>query len=113
MEADAAGRGIGLEVRGEWLRRVAAEGLPAICLHPPGDDSEAYYQVALSREETGAVLVPDRPARLHPGVAAIRPALADGSLGVFRSLRLEAPARPELLQFSYLCSALSIEGGLS
>src|SRR5262245_27335674 len=52
--------------RAEALRRAAAEGLAVVCLHPPGDDSEAYYQVALSREETGAVVVPDLPARLHP-----------------------------------------------
>src|SRR5262249_48307763 len=42
-----------LDARGESLRRVAAVGLPAVCLHPPGDDAEAYYQVALSRAETG------------------------------------------------------------
>src|SRR5271168_234054 len=60
--------GGGLESRGESLRRAAAAGLPAICLHPPGDDSEAYYQVALSRAETGAVVIPDLPTRLHPGV---------------------------------------------
>ena len=57
-----------IDSRGEALRRAAAEGLAIICLHPPGDDSEAYYQVALSRDETGAVIVPDLPLRLHPGV---------------------------------------------
>ncbi|WP_406697231.1 Gfo/Idh/MocA family oxidoreductase [Singulisphaera sp. Ch08] len=82
------------EVRVEWLRRVAAVGLPAICLHPPGDDSEAYYQVALSRAETGAVLVPDLPARLHPGVTVLRRALADGDLGAFRGIRHESSAEP-------------------
>ena len=41
------------EFRAEALRRVAAVGLPAICLHPPGPDSEAYYQVALSRARDG------------------------------------------------------------
>src|SRR5262249_39063166 len=69
---------VGLEVvvvggplpeRIESLGRVAAAGLGAICLHPPGDDAEAYYQVALAREETGAVVVPDLPLRLHQGVA--------------------------------------------
>ena len=63
------------EFRAEALRRVAAAGLPAICLHPPGPDSEAYYQVALSHAETGAVLVPDLPLRLHPGVEALRRAM--------------------------------------
>jgi myo-inositol 2-dehydrogenase/D-chiro-inositol 1-dehydrogenase len=83
-----------VEERGEWLRRVAAVGLPAICLHPPGDDSEAYYQVALSRAETGAVLVPDLPDRLHPGVAILERAQAAQELGAFRDIRLESPAAP-------------------
>jgi predicted dehydrogenase len=78
------------EFRAEALRRVAAIGLPAICLHPPGPDSEAYYQVAMSRAETGAVLVPDLPLRLHPGLEELRQAFASGAVGEFRGLRLEA-----------------------
>jgi len=80
------------DFRGEALRRAAAEGLAVVCLHPPGPDSEAYYQVALSRAETGAVIVPDLPLRLHPGVSAMRQAMATGELGAFRGLRLELPA---------------------
>jgi myo-inositol 2-dehydrogenase/D-chiro-inositol 1-dehydrogenase len=83
-----------LETRAEALRRVAASGLPAICLHPPGADSEAYYQVAMSREETGAVLVPDLIDRLHPGVAALRQALERNEIGSYRSLGFESPADP-------------------
>jgi myo-inositol 2-dehydrogenase/D-chiro-inositol 1-dehydrogenase len=84
-----------LEFRGEALRRAAAVGLPIICLHPPGADAEAYYQVALSREETGAVIVPDLPMRHHPGVVMLRQVLEGGDLGAFRGLRYEAPADPE------------------
>src|SRR5918998_166997 len=80
------------EFRAEALRRVAAVGLPAICLHPPGPDSEAYYQVALSRAETGAVLVPDLPLRLHPGIEALRRALQGEDVGAFRALQHESPA---------------------
>jgi predicted dehydrogenase len=82
--------------RGEWLRRVAAIGLPTICLHPPGEDSEAYYQVALSREETGAIVIPDLPGRLHPGVKALRDAIegAAAEVGPFRGLRIEWPVEP-------------------
>ena len=83
------------EFRAEALRRVAAVGLPAICLHPPGPDSEAYYQVALSRAETGAVLVPDLPLRLHPGVEALRRAMRGEDVGAFRALRHESPADGE------------------
>ena len=89
--------GGGLEFRAEALRRVAAAGWPAICLHPPGPDAEPYYVVALSREETGATIVPDLPERLHPGVERIRSAIATQELGPFRELRYEAPARVDLV----------------
>jgi myo-inositol 2-dehydrogenase/D-chiro-inositol 1-dehydrogenase len=87
---DAVIVGGDLSVRGEWLRRVAGVGLPAICLHPPGDDSEAYYQVALTPSETGAVIVPDLPLRRHPGVEALRRALEHNELGTFRGIRHES-----------------------
>jgi myo-inositol 2-dehydrogenase/D-chiro-inositol 1-dehydrogenase len=80
-----------IEQRGEVLRRAAAEGLAIICLHPPGPDSEAYYQVALSRAETGAVIVPYLPLRLHPGVETLRQAIASAELGNFRGLKVESP----------------------
>ncbi len=89
------------ELRAEALRRVAAAGLPAICLHPPGPDSEAYYQVALSRTETGAVIVPDLPLRLHPGVESLRRALERDDLGPFRGLRHEVPADGDLARFAF------------
>jgi myo-inositol 2-dehydrogenase/D-chiro-inositol 1-dehydrogenase len=78
----------------EALRRVAALGLPTISLHPPGPDSEAYYQVSLSREETGAVIVPDLPLRLHPALSRIKDVLNQGTLGGLLSLRLEVPIDP-------------------
>ena len=83
-----------LEFRSEALRRAAAVGLPIICLHPPGADAEPYYQVALSREETGAVIVPDLPLRQHPGLVRLRQGWECGELGAFRGLRHESPADP-------------------
>jgi myo-inositol 2-dehydrogenase/D-chiro-inositol 1-dehydrogenase len=79
-------------LRSEGLRRAAGAGLPVIVLHPPGENADPYYQVALSHEETGAVVVPDLPARRHPGVAAIRAAIDKNELGEFRTLRYELPA---------------------
>ena len=87
---DAAIIGGPVAERAEALRRAAAEGLAVVCLHPPGLDSEAFYQIAMSRQETGAVVVPDLPLRLHPGVDRLRAAIADGSLGAFRTIRHEA-----------------------
>jgi predicted dehydrogenase len=92
---DAAIVGGPLELRDEWLRRVAANGYPTICLHPPGANADPYYQVALSREETGAVVVPDMPGRLHPAVVTLRDALVAGELGVFRGLKIEVPGDRE------------------
>ena len=92
---EAAVVGGGLEFRAEALRRVAAAGLAAVCLHPPGLDSEPYYMVALSREETGAVIVPDLAARLHPGVAVLRQVLGQAALGSFRVLRHESACGPD------------------
>jgi len=79
-----------VEDRPEALRRAAAEGLAIFSMHPPGPDSEAYYQVTMSRYETGAVVVPDLPLRLHPGVARLREAIAGRTLGEFRAIRHEA-----------------------
>jgi predicted dehydrogenase len=92
---DAAIVGGPIHERGESLRRAAAEGLAMICLHPAGDDSEAYYQVSLSRSETGAVIVPDLPLRLHPGVTAMREIIERGELGSFRGTRYEFPSHGE------------------
>jgi len=82
------------ESRDEALRRAAASGFATICLHPPGINADPYYQVALSREETGAIVVPDMPGRLHPGVLRLREALANDEVGAFRTLQIEAPGDP-------------------
>ncbi len=84
-----------LELRSEGLRRAAAEGLAIVCLHPPGPDSEPYYQVALSRSETGAVVISDLPLRLHPAVARLKEAMTSGELGAFRGVRHEGPVSPD------------------
>jgi predicted dehydrogenase len=98
-----------IEERGEFLRRTAAEGLSIICLHPPGADSEAYYQVALSRAETGAVIVPDLPLRLHPGMEALRQIVNRGELGTFRGLRFEVPCADEEVDLARVVFARSID----
>ncbi|WP_156512672.1 hypothetical protein [Planctomyces sp. SH-PL62] len=78
--------------RAEALRRASVEGLAVVCLHPPGADALAYYHAAANVETAGGVVVPDLPMRLHPGLAPLRSAIVDGSLGEFRSLRQVVPA---------------------
>ncbi len=82
------------ELRAEGLRRAAAEGFPILCLHPPGPNADPYYQIALSFQETGAIVVPDLPLRLHPGVATLEKALHDGRIGVVRAIRYEMTVSP-------------------
>ena len=61
----------------------------SVCIRR-AQDSEPYYQVALSRAETGAVIIPDLALRLHPGVAALKESIASDEFGAFRVVRLEA-----------------------
>ncbi len=65
-------------LRAEGLRRAASTGMKAVALHPPGPNADPYYQVALSRQENGAIVVPDLPARLHPAMDLLAKAVADG-----------------------------------
>ena len=83
-----------IALRDEALRKAAAAGLHAISLHPPGPNADAYYQVALSREETGAVVVPDLPLRLHPGLGEVREAIEAGTLGLPVDLTIEVATGP-------------------
>jgi myo-inositol 2-dehydrogenase/D-chiro-inositol 1-dehydrogenase len=80
-----------MDLRAEALRRVAAAGWPAIVLHPPGPNADPYYQVALSRQETGAIVVPELPGRLQPGWQLLQDALASPEMGALRELRYEVP----------------------
>jgi myo-inositol 2-dehydrogenase/D-chiro-inositol 1-dehydrogenase len=50
----------------------------AIALHPPGENADPYYQVALSRQENGAIVVPDLPTRLHPAIAILQKTMREG-----------------------------------
>jgi myo-inositol 2-dehydrogenase/D-chiro-inositol 1-dehydrogenase len=79
-----------LEERGELLRRSASQGWNCMSLHPPGLNTDPYYQVTLSNHEFQSVVTPDLPLRFHPGIQAIRQATGvGGSAGPLRSIVLE------------------------
>ena len=86
---DAVLVGGDFELRAEGLRRAAAMGLPALVLHPPGENADPYYIVSMSKRETGAIVVPCLPARLHPGIRRLDEACRSNEIGAFRELRLE------------------------
>jgi len=88
--ADSALVGGSPELRGEWLRRAAGQGWTCLCLHPPGFNTDPYYQVALSNHEFRAVIVPDIPWRFHPAVTEIRRSTApEGDAGPIESVEIE------------------------
>ncbi|MBI1322401.1 hypothetical protein GC170_04345 [bacterium] len=89
-EIDAALVGGVAEMRGELLRRAAGQGWTCLCLHPPGLDTDPYYQVALSNHEFGAVIVPDLNWRFHPAISEIRRLTKpEGESGPIESVELE------------------------
>ena len=83
-----------ISFRDQALRKVAAAGFHAIALHPPGPNADAYYQVALSREETGSIVVPDLPQRLSPSVVELKQAIVNGMFGAPLELLLDVQVEP-------------------
>jgi len=89
-DVEAAIVGGSRELRAEWLRRASGQGWTCLCLHPPGFDTDPYYQVALSNHEFRAVIVPDLPWRFHPAVSEVRRLTAsDGEAGPIESVEFE------------------------
>lgn len=86
---DAVVCGGDIALRAEGLRRAASIGMRAIALHPPGPNADPYYQVALSRQENAAIVVPDIPGRLHPAMAMLAKAARERGEGVARVVRYE------------------------
>jgi myo-inositol 2-dehydrogenase/D-chiro-inositol 1-dehydrogenase len=94
-DADAALVGGPPEHRGEFLRRAAGQGWTCLCLHPPGLDTDPYYQVALSNHEFGAVIIPNLPWRFHPAIDEIRKLTGpEGEAGPIDSVELELRVNP-------------------
>lgn len=87
---EAAIVGGDFESRAEGLRRVAAMGLPALALHPPGENADPYYVVSMSKRETGAIVVPCLPVRLHPGILRLDEAIVSEQLGAYQELYWES-----------------------
>lgn len=83
-----------ISFRDEALRRTAAAGLHAIALHPPGINADPYYQVALSREETGSIVVPDLPLRLHPKIVELAALTASAQPGDSMELLIDLEVVP-------------------
>ncbi|HEV3024124.1 MAG TPA: hypothetical protein VGX76_16725, partial [Pirellulales bacterium] len=67
------------EVRSEQLRKLTQAGVPLLVSHPAVDSMLVYYELDMIRRESHAVLLPDLPWRLHPGVAQLTTIVAQGA----------------------------------
>jgi hypothetical protein len=81
-------------LRADTVRLLVQAGRTLVLSQPLELSMLWAYEVDMIRRETGAVLVPWLPARLHPGVARLQTAVEEGlagggPLGPLESVRLE------------------------
>lgn len=77
-DVDAALIGGAADDRGEWLRRCSSLGWICLCDHPPGLNTDPYYQVSLSRHEFNSLVLPNLPLRFHPGIQEMLKSISPG-----------------------------------
>ncbi len=68
VDAAVVARATDQEVRSDQLRKLTQAGVPLLVSHPAVDSMLVYYELDMIRRESHAVLLPDLPWRLHPGV---------------------------------------------
>ena len=78
-DAVLVGRGAATtELRAEQLRRLAAEAVPLLVVHPIFDSVLPYYELDMTRRETGCVLRHYNPLAGHPILAELAECVRDG-----------------------------------
>ncbi len=66
------------EPRAEQLKRLAAETIPLLVVHPAGDNVLPYYEVDMARREMGGLVQHYNPAAGHPIFAEMAAWARDG-----------------------------------
>jgi hypothetical protein len=104
--ADAVliGRGIASnELRAERVKRLATEGMPLLIVHPAFESVLTYYEVDMTRRETGAIVQHYNPLMGHPVAAEAAGRVRNGhpTIGQIHQLSCErkvaVAAREEVL----------------
>ena len=54
------------ELRAERVKRLATEGMPLVIVHPAFESVLTYYEVDMTRRETGAIVQHYNPLMGHP-----------------------------------------------
>jgi hypothetical protein len=66
-DAVLVGRGVASnELRAERVKRLATEGMPLVVVHPAFESVLTYYEVDMTRRETGAIVQRYNPLIGHP-----------------------------------------------
>jgi hypothetical protein len=82
------------ERRLDQLRKLATAGLPMLVSHPIHPSMLAYYELDMIRRETGCIMLPFLPARLHPLAIRLKELVdrpAESPLGVINQLAFDRP----------------------
>ena len=78
-DAVIVGRGTSTaELRAEQLKRLAAEAAPTLAVHPACDSVLPYYEIDMTRRETGSVVRHYNPVADHPVYAEMIAWVRDG-----------------------------------
>jgi hypothetical protein len=94
-DAVLVGRGAaGDELRAEQLKRLAAEKVPLLVVHPATNSVLTYYELDMIRRETGGVLRHYNPVAGHPILADLAEWMRDGhpTVGTIHQLTCERRA---------------------
>jgi hypothetical protein len=79
VDAVLVGRGLAIaELRAEQLKRLAAEAMPMLVVHPACESVLPYYEVDMARREMGGLVRHYNPAAGHPIFAELAAWVRDG-----------------------------------
>jgi hypothetical protein len=82
-DAVLVGRGTASsELRAEQLKRLAAEAMPLVIVHPACDSVLPYYEVDMTRREMGGIVRHYNPVAWHPIFAKLATWVREGHPGV-------------------------------
>ncbi len=82
-DAVLVGRGMSpSDVRAEQLKRLATEAVPLLVVHPAFDSVLPYYEVDMTRRETGGTVRHYNPVAGHPILADLAKWVGDGHTAI-------------------------------
>jgi hypothetical protein len=112
------GRGAGsAELRAEQLKRLAAEAVPLLAVHPVVESVLPYYEIDMIRREIGGIVRHYNPQASHPVVPELAGWMRDGhaAIGAVHQLtcerRISSPNREAT--WHYLARDMELVAGIA